>query len=147
MITQPTFYAAIFPSEFTLWHIKQNIYSKKTKFASHNITTHDLFVSRNAGKINTDQSLHLLFLLFLKRKQSQTFKSKDCKKTFRVSMLLIQLALNVFIPCDDWKASYRWYSVFFLIAMLLLFEISVLNMTRILLIPKLQNKAVINYAY
>ena len=56
-------------------------------------------------KTRTDQSIPRIFLLYLKRKDPQTFKSGSCKKSFfPVCMLLLQLAWRMFfLLCDNWK--------------------------------------------
>ena len=54
------------------------------------------------------------FYFYLKRYNSQTLKSSNCKKTFSpVCVLLSQLvSINVFIPCEKWEDIAFLYFVF-----------------------------------
>ena len=66
----------------TICHIKPNIYTQKTKFASHKQYLFRLFTSRNAKKTQTDQSMPHVFLLCRKKIDPQTFKNGSCKNFF-----------------------------------------------------------------
>ena len=65
----------------------------KNKFTSHKQHLFGLLFSGSPKKTHTDQSMLQVLLLFLKRNNSQTFKSVATAKTFSVvSILLVQLA-------------------------------------------------------
>ena len=74
--------AASFQNEFTLYHIKPNIYIKRNKFVAHKQYLFSLLSSRNANKILTDQNILTGFLLCMRRNDTQTFKSNSCNKPF-----------------------------------------------------------------
>ena len=88
------------PSMFIFWHIKLKIHIQKTKFTAHNLTFHGVLFSWNTGKA------YAVFLLYLKRKHSQTFNNGSCKKHCLqcVFYLYNLLWLTFFIPCDERKA-------------------------------------------
>ena len=94
-----------FQNEFTLWHIRLNIYKWKTKFTPYKQYFLGLLFSRNAKKTDTDQSELQAFLFCLKRNVSQIFKSSSCKKVFPkcVYHWYNLLRRMFFIPFDNWK--------------------------------------------
>ena len=57
------FQTGIFLNEFSLWHIRLNIYLWKTKFSSHKEYLIDLLFCRNATQTHADQSIPQKFLL------------------------------------------------------------------------------------
>ena len=84
------------------------------------------FFSRNAKETHTDQSTLQVFLLYLERNDSQTFKSSSCGKLFLqcVCYRYNLLQWMFFIPRDNWKALFFikvcWYLKIFSTATLLL---------------------------
>ena len=127
-------------------------------FTTHNLTSNGLVFSGNAEETNTDQSIQLVFfLLYLKRRHSETFKIRSYKKTFLQCMLLVQLAsINAFytmwwLEGIIFCKSLSLMLCFFIRTVAAFFEMIVLKevrfcviSTRILLIPKFQDKDVLN---
>ena len=72
------FKTAVFHNKFTLCQIKPNISILKTKFTSLKQYLFRLLTSRNAKETQTDQSIPRVFLLCLKRNDSQTCKRGSC---------------------------------------------------------------------
>ena len=75
-----------------------NIYIWKSKFTSHKQYLFGLVFSGNAKKTHTEQSILQFSLLCLKRSDSQSFKSSNCKENFSpVCIFFVQLASKVFL--------------------------------------------------
>ena len=70
-----------------------NIYIWKSKFTSHKQYLFGLVFSGNAKKTHTEQSILQFSLLCLKRSDSHSFKSSNCKEYFSpVCIFSVQLA-------------------------------------------------------
>ena len=122
-------------------------YIQKTKFLAHNLISQGFLFSRNAKTTPSNQSMRLVLLLCLKRKHSQTSSSSSCKKQFFFTVYVI--GITCFCECFYcmwWLEKIIFYKS--LSATTLFWKKSVFYViaTRILLISKLQNETVLDYA-
>ena len=74
------FYAAVFRNKFTLWHVRLNIYIWKIKFSSHKQCL--VFSSLEMQRRLILTKVYYKHFYCLKRKVSQTLKSKQLQKSF-----------------------------------------------------------------
>ena len=85
--TQLTFSTAIFQNEFTLCHMRLNIFIWKTELSSHKQYLLGLLFSKNAKNTHTGQSVLQTFLLCLKRNVKKPLKQVAAKRLSQVSII------------------------------------------------------------